>query len=579
MVPAVAKRRMIGLPLDDLPRPKRQYSIGAAVAVVLLVILFGTNLFSILKIYLVPINTDGICPTWDIKRPASYEKDNSTVVDILHDPRFRKQTIAALSGMIQVDTQITDNLPPVDEDPEVWAKFKKFHKHLEKAFPRIYENAEVVKVNTYGLVYIWKGSDESLKPVMLTGHQDVVPVQKTTLGDWTHPPFEGYSDGEKIYGRGAADCKNVVSAIMESLDLLMLQNFKPKRTVIVTLGFDEEANGTHGAHYIGKYLVERFGKDSVYAIVDEGFGLSIDEATNRIVALPATREKGYVDIWAELFTPGGHSSLPPDHTSIGIMGELLMLIERDQFAPKLTPENPTFEYMQCMAVHAGDLMSKKLRKSILRAGYDKFANSHVVQQMVSHRNAKYLIQTSQAMDIVDGGEKVNALPESVKLLTNHRISIESSVKEVFDHFVSRVVAVAKKHDLGVVADGETIVEATKNGHFNVRFNSEGLEVAPKTPSNDDVWKNIAGVTRHIYEDLVFPDMKEPLIVAPSIMNANTDTRHYWDLTEHIYRYTPFFVKSFTDLKVHSVDESISVDNHLRTVAYFYEFLQVVDESG
>ena len=44
-----------------------------------------------------------------------------------------------------------------------------------------------------------------------------------------------------------------------------------------------------------------------------------------------------------------------------------------------------------------------------------------------------MLQTSQAMDIIVGGEKSNALPESVKLLTNHRVAIESNVKEVFDH--------------------------------------------------------------------------------------------------------------------------------------------------
>ena len=74
----------------------------------------------------------------------------------------------------------------------------------------------LTKVNTYGLLYEWKGSDVSLKPLLLTAHQglsdyvgyfhrlapltqlgsaDVVPVDAETVGQWTHPPYSGYYDG------------------------------------------------------------------------------------------------------------------------------------------------------------------------------------------------------------------------------------------------------------------------------------------------------------------------------------------------------------------------------------------------
>lgn len=548
---------MIGLPLDDAPQKRKQYGAIAGAFAFLLVVLFGTNLFAILRIYLVPVSDNGICTIWDIKRPASYEKNQTTVHTILNSEEFRLQSAEKLSGMVQVDTQIFDDPPLVDAEPEYWKKFEKFHEYLEKTFPAIYKNFEVTRVNTYGLVYVWKGSDESLKPVMLTGHQDVVPVQKETLSDWTYPPFSGHYDGKYIYGRGSGDCKNTVLAVLESLEILVNQEYKPKRTIVVALGMDEEVSGYHGAKFIGHYLEKRFGKDSFYAIIDEGFGLTIDETTGRIVAMPGTREKGYIDIWTELITPGGHSSIPPDHTSIGIMGELQMLIERDQYEAIFSPQNPTFNYMQCLAKHAGDSMSTKLRKSILRAGFDKLANSYVVKALTSFKDTKYLLQTSQAMDIIVGGEKSNALPESVKLLTNHRVAIESNVKEVFDHFTSRVIEVAKRHQLGVKAGNITIIEPSGNGAFVIRDGGKSLDVAPSTPVDDNVWKNLVGVTRHIYEDLVFPNATEPIIVAPSIMTGNTDTRHYWNLTKNIYRYTPFFLKSYSgESNIHSVDEKI-----------------------
>lgn len=36
---------------------------------------------------------------------------------------------------------------------------------------RSHTTLKLTKVNTYGLVYVWEGSDESLKPLLLAAHQ------------------------------------------------------------------------------------------------------------------------------------------------------------------------------------------------------------------------------------------------------------------------------------------------------------------------------------------------------------------------------------------------------------------------
>ena len=59
---------------------------------------------------------------------------------------------------------------PVGQDPR-WEVFAPFHEYLAKAFPLVHSSLEVTKVNTYGLVYKWTGSDASLKPLLLAAHQ------------------------------------------------------------------------------------------------------------------------------------------------------------------------------------------------------------------------------------------------------------------------------------------------------------------------------------------------------------------------------------------------------------------------
>lgn len=564
---------MIGLPLDD--RPSRNHAVAIVLGVIALVVFFSSNAFGYLRIAVLLIDPS-LCPVAEVRAPRSFGPD-SVVFGILNDPNYRKWSVRKLSNAVKVDTQIFDNQPDVPDAPEVWAKFDKFHEYLENTFASVYDKLDVYKVNTYGLVFHWKGTDEDLKPILLTAHQDVVPVQSETLGDWTYPPFDGHYDGTYLYGRGSSDCKNLLVAILETLQLLIETNFVPKRGIIAAFGFDEEASGIRGAANIGKFLEDKFGRDSIHALLDEGPGLQIDDSIGQIVAAPGAGEKGYIDIEVSITTPGGHSSVPPDHTSIGIAGELAYLIEKDPYAPRLTDKNPMLGYLQCLAANS-DKLPKLTRKAILRAGFDKLANLKVLKVLTANPFTRYLVQTSQAIDIIKGGEKANALPENVKTVVNHRIAVELTVDDIKHHFTERVLVLAKKHHLNVESFGETVFEVDDPKGKIVVSTPHALEVAPVSPYDDDVWNELAGVTRHVFEDVVFPNLTYPIISAPSIMPANTDTRHYWNLTRNIYRYSPALDNlSLTERHIHSVDEKVEFDSHLQLIAFFYEYAQVVSE--
>jgi len=162
-------------------------------------------------------------------------------------------------------------------------------------------------------------------------HQDVVPIDDPS--DWTHPPFSGYFDGEWIWGRGSSDCKNVLIGLMSTLEDLLAQDWRPTRTILFAFGYDEESHGWLGAGSIAPVLEEKYGKDSFEFILDEGgMGLqSLGSAADDgeiLYALPGVGEKGSLDLVMELAVPGGHSSVPPAHTGIGIMAEILYEFER-----------------------------------------------------------------------------------------------------------------------------------------------------------------------------------------------------------------------------------------------------------
>ncbi|KIK13509.1 hypothetical protein PISMIDRAFT_17926 [Pisolithus microcarpus 441] len=140
--------------------------------------------------------------------------------------------------------------------------------------------------------------------------------------------------------------------------------------------------------------------------------------------MPGVTEKGSVNVCIEVNTPGGHSSLPPTHTSIGILAELLVKIEGNPFRVHLARNSPPYRTVQCLAAHAPN-MPDGLRRNILASAYsDKVLRAAEDVLFTNSPVFKSLVGTTQAIDIIQGGVKVNALPEQAWAVINHRISME-----------------------------------------------------------------------------------------------------------------------------------------------------------
>lgn len=86
---------------------------------------------------------------------------------------------------------------------------------------------------------------------------------------------------------------------------------------------------------MAKFLVDKHGEKSFFSVVDEG-SLVVEE-DNYAMLIAATGEKGYADIQISVSAPGGHSSMPPPHTGIGIAAQIINELEDTPYRPELTP--------------------------------------------------------------------------------------------------------------------------------------------------------------------------------------------------------------------------------------------------
>lgn len=157
--------------------------------------------------------------------------------------------------------------------------------------------------------------DGTLPPILLMGHLDVVMAEPDK---WSHPPFSGHKDESgMIYGRGATDMKQTVTASLAAL-LLVKQNFHdrgrlPKRDVIFLALADEETGGVYGAHWMAHNHADLFA-DAEFAL-NEGGGSSVDINGVRYITIQAG-EKGTSRFWLRARGTPGHGSVPMPNAGI-----------------------------------------------------------------------------------------------------------------------------------------------------------------------------------------------------------------------------------------------------------------------
>lgn len=89
----------------------------------------------------------------------------------------------------------------------------------------------------------WSGAGGG-RSLILNGHIDVVPAGDPSL--WSHPPYAAELVDGRIYGRGTADQKIGIAAMIEAVRCLMDAGLRPRGDVILESVVNEELGGYNG---------------------------------------------------------------------------------------------------------------------------------------------------------------------------------------------------------------------------------------------------------------------------------------------------------------------------------------------
>jgi carboxypeptidase PM20D1 len=412
-----------------------------------------------------------------------------------------------------------------------FTEFDNFISFLEESYPSVHTQLELEKINEYGLIYKWKGSDSSKNPIGLTSHYDVVPVLAGTEENWEQPPFSGAVVTDKIWGRGTLDDKVGVIGILEAVEFLLNDGFKPTRDVYIMFGFDEEIGGDEGALKIVNTLKDR--GVTFDFVLDEGGAIveNMVPGVDQPVGVVGISEKGSATAELSIEGSGGHSSQPKNHTNIGRIASAIAKLEDTQFKGDLRgPGEDLFEYV-------APEMSFPMRYVFA----NKVIFEPIIEQILLQQPATAaLIRTTIAPTIFQAGEQYNALPEKATAIVNHRLMPGDSLEDV-----------------------KTFIEDTiKDDAINVTVTgSEASKV-----SSIDGWefKSIQQAARNVYNEAV---------IAPYLMFAGSDAKHYDSISKNTYRFLPVQITSEDLNRMHGTNEHISKDNFIQAIKFYAEIIK------
>ncbi len=401
-------------------------------------------------------------------------------------------------------------------------KFLGFHKVLEELFPLVHQHLEKIEIDG-SLLYFWEGKRHD-KPVVLMGHQDVVPAE----GTWEHEPFSGDITDGKIWGRGSADTKCSVMAFLQAAEELLVEGYTPEQDVWLSSSSTEEIGGDGCPKLIAE--LKRRGV-TPYIVNDEG-GSIVTEPMAGLkgnFAMVGVLEKGQGNLRIIARSNGGHSSYPPKNSPIVRLAAFLT--DLSKHSPMKSLMNTQAQEMFANMAPYGPFWMRLL-----------FGNLWLFKPLLTalmpsiSSQAAALLRTTVAPTMQSGSDGCNVLPQEASLVLNLRYIPHQNM----DESNAAIRRIAEKHDLEV-----EIMDA--------------YPACTPVDSHSEAFRLVEDVIREVFPKL-------PII--PYVMTGGTDARFYQEICDACIRFSPVVYGPAQMKGMHGLNENLDTYSLPGAVDYY-----------
>ncbi len=401
--------------------------------------------------------------------------------------------------------------------------------HLKDSYPLMHSKLEKIEIGYSNLVFKWEGENRELKPALFLAHQDVVPANED---GWIYPPFDSTIRDGFVWGRGSFDLKGQMIAICETVETLLSQNFKPKRSYYIAFGCDEEVRGKFGAKLICAYFLEN--EITFEYVLDEGgvVGKNFLPGLKENVAVIGVAEKGDLNIKIKCTKEGGHSSAPKNPTPIATLGKALYNLEKKKMRAHIC--KPIKEMLHTLGLYAPFplafvFLNLWLTKPLINLVFSK------------NSTLNPLIRTTVAATMAKGSEASNVIDPTASAILNVRLLPSQSSQEV--------LLWAKKR----INDDSVTVEPLSD--------TRRSRISPTdTPSFNFIKSSVEAV------------FENPIVV-PYVMIGGTDAIWYEQVSDCVYRFSPTLMSGEELKRIHNANERLSIENLKRAIEFYLTLIK------
>lgn len=374
-----------------------------------------------------------------------------------------------------------------------------------------------------------KGTDASLKPIMLLAHIDVVEANRA---DWERDPFKLTEEGGFFYARGAHDDKAMAAIFTDMMVRYKQEGYKPKQGLKLALTCGEESpNVFNGV----KYLIENHHAliDSAFAL-NEGGGGRYDEKTGKYLynGIQAG-EKLYQDYTLEITNPGGHSSRPVPDNAIYRLSAALMKVQQLDFPIEFN--DATRGFFQRMADIEGGARGADMKAAV--AG-----DAAAVKRLREDPSINAILHTNCVATQLSAGHAPNALPQRATANVNCRIFPGHTQEQI----------------------RQQLAQAIGDEGIKVSLQSEPETPSPAPPLTPAILGPIEKLTQ---------DMWPGVPVVPAMAAGATDGRFFTPIGIPTYGVSGIFADGATT-NAHGLNERIRVQSLMEGREFLYRLTKM-----
>ena len=435
----------------------------------------------------------------------------------------RAAAVNALGELVKCRT-VSYNDHSLEDD----AEFEKLIGKLPELYPNVVKTCHMQRFDDRGLLFHWKGKGDG-KPSVLMAHYDVVPVEEE---NWTHPAFDAEIVDGVMWGRGTLDTKVTFNGILSAAENVIKQGFTPENDIYFAFSGGEEVNG-NGAKNIVKYF-----KDNgieLEMVVDEGGAVVEDvfPGVKQPCGLIGIAEKGMLNLEYSIASSGGHASAPAPHTPVGQLAIACTKVEAHPFKAHFT--KPVLEMFDTLGRHSSFLYRMIFANLWCFGG----VLDNMCKKSGGELNA--LMRTTVAFTQMSGSKAPNVIPPSVSMVSNLRLNPEDSVDGAVEYIRSVI--------------NDPAVKLTVGDH---------MEPSPISRTDCAGWERVSNAVAGTWKGC---------LVAPYLMVQCSDSRHYGEISDRVYRFSAMDLTAEERHTIHGNDEHIRLETIEHSVEFFVRVIK------